>query len=142
MLKAVIIAICCMVFFGCSNRRTVTSPDMSNIQYASPSPDEGAAPGVPITNETLIKDALTQTLNTTSIEVTITADEGEYAAGKVKLLDTSQELQWYAVKEKGGWQIISARTDLIRCSEITDFPDFPLTLVPQCQTDQGQILNR
>jgi hypothetical protein len=134
-----------LLLTGCVNRTAAPEDiDMSNVLFATPIPEEGALPGVPITNELLIKKALAVRLNIPldNLELTITADENEYAAGQVRIIDANRQLRWYAVREKGGWQIISARTTLIRCSELEAYPDFPTTLVPQCLTDQGQTVSR
>jgi len=105
---------------------TVTSiPENSELVESTPTPtiDEGE----------LIKAALFKKNNwskTDDITVKVSTNDGKYASGTA----TSQGGggYFYAVKDNDIWIIVADGNGVIECSSLTDYPDYPKTLISEC----------
>ncbi len=93
----------------------------------------------PKSDEQLIEDALVAKhgWDPTDIVVTVTANDGQYAAGGIA--PAEGELGgggFFAAKIDGVWQIVWDGNGSIFCDDLTDYPDFPVELIPECYDRQ------
>lgn len=94
----------------------------------------------------LIKDALVakNNWNSEEIEITLSHNDGEYAAGGVGG-ETPQGGGglWFAAKVNGNWQIVWDGNGIVMCENLTDYQNFPASLIPECyDINTNQMVKR
>ena len=60
----------------------------------------------------------------------ISTNDGKYASGMVT--NNGGGGYFYAVKDDTNWVIVADGNGMIECSNLTKYPDFPKTLIPEC----------
>lgn len=94
-----------------------------------------------------IKDQIIQALSqknnwdASSIELNITAVEGDFAKGDVKFKNEMGGGLWFAAMTNGTWKIVYDGNGIITCDQLANYPDFPKDLIPNCydnQTDESR----
>ena len=97
----------------------------------------------PTADETqVIKNAVKQALITkhgpSADELTITVSkiQGNYASGGASA--TAGGGMWFAAKVNNVWQLVWDGNGVIFCSDLTNYPDFPNSLIPECFDQASQ----
>lgn len=94
----------------------------------------------------LIKKALVAKHNwdADNILVTVSKNDGTYASGGVR--EKSSEVgggMWFAAKAGGEWKIVYDGNGVILCEYLKDYPDYPVTMLPECFDDvTGKSIKR
>lgn len=73
-----------------------------------------------------------------SLTVKATEVQGDYAKGTAS--GTGGGGLWFAAKRNNNWKLIWDGNGIIQCSDLTDYPDFPNTIIPQCFDKQSDKL--
>ncbi len=66
------------------------------------------------------------------IILTISKNDGQYATGGVREESAMGGGMWFAAKVDGDWQIVWDGNGVIMCENLTDYPDYPKSLIPEC----------
>lgn len=72
-----------------------------------------------------------------SLNVTVASVEGYYAKGGASVVDAGGGM-WFAAKTADGWQLVWDGNGIITCDSLTDYPYFPVILIPQCYDEDSQ----
>lgn len=91
----------------------------------------------------IIKAALIKKYGPQSADVSVSVSEvnGEYAKGMVT--EQGGGGMWFAARLNGTWTLVWDGNGTITCDEISPFPDFPTSMIPECySTPSGQIVTR
>jgi hypothetical protein len=84
----------------------------------------------------IIKSALVAKHGNVAEELTVTVKNivgGDYAQGEASA--TGGGGLWFAAKVKGNWMLVWDGNGIIRCSDLTKYPEYPKTMIPQCYND-------
>lgn len=65
-----------------------------------------------------------------NITIQISTNNGTYASGTVTALGGGG--YFFAAKVNGTWKIVADGNGMILCSNLTNYPEFPKTLIPEC----------
>lgn len=71
-----------------------------------------------------------------NLEITISSNDGTYAKGGVR--DKNEVAgggYWFAKKVSGKWEIVADGNGMILCSSLKAYPDYPVSLIPECYDD-------
>jgi hypothetical protein len=71
-----------------------------------------------------------------SIEVTLSSNDGTYANGLVQ--SGGGGGYFFAIKEDLEWKIVADGNGMIDCQLLTEYPDYPTTLIPECYDFQTE----
>lgn len=97
-------------------------------------------------DQELIKEALVakNNWNSDEISVTVSKNDGTYATGLVGPVTPGPGGgAWFAKKVNGNWKIVYDGNGIIMCDNLTDYPDFPNSLIPQCyDANSGNLVTR
>lgn len=97
-------------------------------------------------DDDLIKSALVAKHNWDSeeVEVTVVENTGEYASGGAKFINSEAGGgMWFAAMVEGEWQIVWDGNGTIMCEDLTEYPDFPVDMIPECyDSETGEMLSR
>ena len=76
-----------------------------------------------------------------SVTISVSTVEGNYAKGMVSFKDEMGGGLWFAAKEDGVWKLVWDGNGIIKCSDLTLYPEFSKKLIPQCfdDTTQGMV---
>lgn len=110
-------------------------PNITEISLTStPSTDEASQLKV------IIKESLAakQGSPADSLNITVSQIQGNYASGGAT--DQGGGGMWFAVKVNGVWKLVWDGNGSILCSDLTAYPNFPASLIPECWNDQTQKL--
>lgn len=66
----------------------------------------------------------------------ISTNDGKYASGMVTADGGGG--YFYAVKDGTNWVIVADGNGMIDCSNLTKYPDYPNTLIPECYNSTNQ----
>jgi len=99
---------------------------------------------VPTVNEEAIvvqtiKEAIVAENNgegSTTLEVTLSQIDGDFAKGMAS--DQGGGGMWFAAKVNGEWELVWDGNGIIQCSDLTNYPDFPTSMIPECYDDATQ----
>ena len=141
---AILFALLSSLFTGA---RTILPKPVANLPTAVPTLAPSVAPTIastanpsPIVDETnIIKTAIRQALvakhGSTANELTITVSKivGSYSSGSASASGGGGI--WFAAKVNGAWQLVWDGNGVILCSDLTPYPDFPASLIPECYDD-------
>ena len=61
---------------------------------------------------------------------TVSQIQGNYAKGMASA--GGGGAMWFAAKVNGTWKLVFIGNGSIQCSQLTDYPDFPNTMIPEC----------
>lgn len=101
--------------------------------------------GEPLSEEQIIiddvEDDLCTKFNKGSQEVTVTVEDysDSHAKGTIAFSDEPTAAWWLAVKDKGGWRVVTSGNGDVLCREIEE-DDFPVEMVPTCFDNASQRL--
>lgn len=62
--------------------------------------------------------------------VKVSTNDGKYASGTATASGGGG--YFFAAKVNGVWQVIADGNGVILCTSLTNYPDFPKTLIPEC----------
>jgi hypothetical protein len=65
-----------------------------------------------------------------SSDYAVTQLQGNYAKGSAG--GSGGGALWFAEKVGGSWKLVFIGNGIIQCSDLTSFPDFPTTMIPEC----------
>lgn len=65
-----------------------------------------------------------------SITVTVSKAEGNYAKGMASA--TGGGGIWFASRVAGVWKLVWDGNGIIDCSDVAPYPDFPVSMIPEC----------
>jgi hypothetical protein len=102
--------------------------------------DEAFVPTVtPVSDSDLLKTAMASAISTKnkfsvdSITISVSELSGNYAKGSVNPVTPGPGGGlWFAAKVNGVWKLVFDGNGIITCADLTSYPDFPTTLIPQC----------
>lgn len=70
------------------------------------------------------------------LTLTVSKIEGNYAQGGVS--DEGGGGMWFAAKEDSVWKLVWDGNGVIECSDISLYPDFPTSMIPECYDSATQ----
>ena len=73
-----------------------------------------------------------------AMNVTVSKIQGNYAQGGAVDPASVGGAMWSAVKENGVWKLVWDGNGTISCDLITQYPDFPKTMIPECWNETTQ----
>lgn len=65
-----------------------------------------------------------------NMNLTVSLIQGNYAKGMAN--GSGGGGIWFAAKVNGMWKLVWDGNGIIQCSDLTNYPDFPNTLIPEC----------
>lgn len=74
--------------------------------------------------------------------VTLSTKSGNYAKGSVTVMGEQGGGLWFAANVYGVWQLVYDGNGIVTCSNLTAYPDFPSTLIPQCFDEGSNTLKK
>ena len=110
-------------------------PDIAEISLtAIPSTDETSLLKV------IIKEALAAKhgSNADSLNISVSQIQADYASGGAT--DQGGGGMWFAAKVNGAWKLVWDGNGSILCSDLTAYPNFPSSMIPECWNEQTQKL--
>jgi hypothetical protein len=102
-----------------------------------------SSPGSPVTmapeTETLLAAmkaaiVLKRGPDAANMTYTVSKIEGNYAQGGAS--GTGGGGMWFAAKVNGTWNLVWDGNGTILCSDLTAYPEFPTTMIPECYNDK------
>jgi len=73
--------------------------------------------------------------------VTVSEIQGEYAKGMAS--EQGGGGIWFAAKLNGTWTLVWDGNGIIDCGSVSPFPEFPVSLIPQClASGSGNLITR
>jgi hypothetical protein len=117
------------------------------LTAVSPTPLTTDAPRVNAKAENIADEIKTQLVakhgpSAQELEVTISKVVGDYAQGGASVIGEGGGM-WFAAKINGGWQLVWDGNGIITCDDVSGFPDFPTSMIPQCyDTATGNMKTR
>ena len=119
---------------------SVTSTEVAITDAPSPSP----APVDETTSLTLaVKEALVAKYGSAaaSLSVSVSKIEGNYAGGTVS--EQGGGGGWFAAKTGTEWKLVWDGNGQIDCKNISGYPDFPKSMIPECWNSvSGKLITR
>ena len=85
-----------------------------------------------------VKAAIVAKRGASANELTYTVSKvmGNYAQGGASAQGGGA--MWFAAKLDGKWTLVWDGNGVILCSDIAAYPDFPVTMIPECYNDKTQ----
>jgi hypothetical protein len=82
--------------------------------------------------------------NADEIKVTVSENDGTYAKGGVgAVTPQGGGGLWFAAKVNGKWNIVYDGNGIITCDSLTNYPDFPASMIPECyDASTNQMVER
>jgi hypothetical protein len=65
-----------------------------------------------------------------SLTITVSKIQGDYASGGAG--SSGGGGMWFAAKAGGVWQLVWDGNGVILCTDLTSYPNFPASLIPEC----------
>jgi hypothetical protein len=110
----------------------VTKP---NTPTPTPTPTASPTPTIDETGilKTVIKEALVKKHGQSANDLVITVSKivGDYSQGGAAVPNMGGGM-WFAAKVNGTWQLVWDGNGNILCDDLKDYPDFPVSLIPEC----------
>ncbi len=116
----------------------VSITSVETIESPLPSPT-----AVPEDLSSVIKEALIAKYGSSSADMVVTVSkiEGEYAKGMVT--EQGGGGMWFAAKENDSWTLVWDGNGIIECDDIFSFPEFPISMIPECwDASKSALLKR
>lgn len=132
----------------CESKQKCLRPFAETCETPTGTVRQNAPTSAPTVDETqtliaVIKQALVAKHGSTANELTITVSkiEGDFAKGMTSASGGGGI--WFAAKTNGVWKLVWDGNGQINCSDLTPYPGFPNTLIPDCyDTTTGQVVTR
>ncbi|MFA6005668.1 MAG: PsbP-related protein [Patescibacteria group bacterium] len=114
---------------------TVKFTSVPSISPPSPTIDEK------VLLQTTIKAQLATKFNSDGSNLTVTVSQIDGTSAKGMVSDGSGGGIWFAAKTNSEWKLVWDGNGVIQCTDLTQYPDFSTTLVPECwdTTSQGLV---
>ena len=110
-------------------------PNIAEINLTSiPSTDEASLLKVIIKESLVTKHGS----NADFLNVSISQIQGNFASGGAT--DQGGGGMWFAAKANGAWKLVWDGNGSILCSDLTTYPNLPVSMIPECWNDQTQKL--
>jgi hypothetical protein len=128
-----------------NNQIAIISPTKNTIPPSSSpssitSPTTSPAPTTKTENDSeLIKTALYKKNNWPSTEilnVTVSSNDGTYAKGSIN--GNGGGGYFFAKKVGADWIIVADGNGIITCESLSNYPDYPSSLIPECYNEKTQ----
>lgn len=110
------------------------------VVQTPPAKQDLASPDTPTIDETeIIKAAMKAAIiakrgsAAADLRYTVSKIEGDYAQGGAAA--EGGGAMWLAAKVNGTWQLVWDGNGVILCTDLTNYPDFPTSMVPECWND-------
>ena len=94
--------------------------------------------------KTQIKKAIVEKhgQNASTLDITVSIIEGSYAKGGASVKDMGGGM-WFATKVDDEWKLVWDGNGIIACSILTPYPNFPVSLIPECFDESvNQLITR
>jgi len=119
---------------------SVTSTEVATTEVltASPTPNNETE-----TLAVAVKEALIAKYGSgaASLSVSVSKIEGNFAGGTVS--DQGGGGGWFAAKTGDGWKLVWDGNGQIDCKNISGYPDFPKSMIPECwNSTSGKLITR
>jgi hypothetical protein len=122
----------------------------SDEAFAPTNSPVSASPIPTISDSDLLKTVMASAISAKnhfpvdSITISISQLSGGYAKGLVNSVTPGPGGGlWFAAKVNGTWKLVWDGNGIITCDNLTPFPDFPSSLIPQCfATSFGKMVTR
>lgn len=123
---------------------TITTPPVEPSPTLTPTSIPVSTPtSTPTVDEasllkTVIKEALVAKLGSdaNSLDITVSQINGNYAKGGASAEGGGG--MWFAAKVNGIWKLVWDGNGVILCSDLTSYPDFPSSMIPECWNEATQ----
>ena len=107
------------------------------LKYVSQAPTKETATPTPtpvISSADAMKNIFIKKYNwdISKINLSVKKEEGDYASGGVNNTDEPGGAMWFAAKVNGSWQLVFDSNGIITCDALTNYPQYPTTIIPQC----------
>jgi hypothetical protein len=110
-------------------------PTTQEVSNPTSAPIENVSSG-PTTTEIINALVAKHNWDISKVKVSIGKWEGDYASGGVSFTDEQGGGMWFAAKTNGNWQIVSDGNGVITCDSLTNYPNFPNSIIPECYNAQ------
>lgn len=77
--------------------------------------------------------------NAASLTISVSQIVDDYAKGGASEPGVGGGM-WFAAKVDGNWELIWDGNGIITCTDISDFPDFPTSMIPECYNTSTQSM--
>lgn len=90
--------------------------------------------------EASIKQALVAKYGPDASSLTVVASktEGAYAQGSAAA--EAGGGMWFATKKSGTWELVWDGNGIILCTDLSSYPDFPATMIPECYDESSNTI--
>lgn len=75
-----------------------------------------------------------------SINISVDTNTGSYAKGMISYEDEMGGGLWFAAKIDDAWQLVFDGNGIITCKDLSEYPSFPTSLIPQCFDESKNML--
>lgn len=107
---------------------SVTSTEVATTPEPSESPATISKEDLAV----IIKTALVKKHGSSmeAMNVTVSEIDGEYAKGGAS--GEGGGGMWFAARQNGIWTLVWDGNGIITCDDVSPFPEFPATMIPEC----------
>lgn len=108
---------------------SVSNTEVGSKTDTTPSP-------APVDEENVLAEAVKTALvkkygsQSANLKVSVSKIEGEYAEGTVS--EDGGGGGWFAARQNGFWTLVWDGNGQIDCVDISPYPEFPASLIPEC----------
>lgn len=114
------------------------SPSVAPQATLSPSPVDETSSVVAAVKAGLVAE---HGPDAATMNITVSKVEGDYAKGMANAQGGGGI--WFAAKVPEGWKLVWDGNGIIFCSDLSDYPNFPNSLIPQCMDKtSGSLITR
>lgn len=69
------------------------------------------------------------------LNITVSKVEGNYSSGGASVPGQGGGM-WFSAKVNGTWQLVWDGNGIILCTDLTAYPNFPVTMIPECYNEK------
>ncbi len=73
------------------------------------------------------------------LDISVSTVQGKYAKGGASAKDMGGGM-WFAAKVNGEWSLVWDGNGIISCRDLSAYPDFPNSMIPQCFDETTNVL--
>lgn len=131
---------------GCATQQipTVTPPTPTPTDQISPTTTPTLKP-TPSTDETeTLKAAIKADLvakhgsSASEFTISVSKNDGKFSSGGITA--TGGGAMWFGAKVGDNWKLVWDGNGIILCSDLTAYPNFPKSMIPECFDQKTQKL--
>lgn len=122
---------------------TPTTETITPLPTGGPTPTQTVKAATPTVDETATLIAAMKAAiiakrgqDASSLDFTVNKIQGNYAQGAASSGQGGG--MWFAAKVNGVWKLVWDGNGTILCTDLTNYPDFPNTMIPECWNDATQ----